>query len=409
MKFESLNGYWLRNFKMSRYRDWTFRLANYTQEEEEAIKKIDCEYMVFGHEIAPTTGTPHLQGYIYFKNRKSLNQLKKMFGDRTHLENAKGNSQQNYEYCTKEGNFFEKGKRPLTAKEKRSKGGKTSAKMQKEDWANIISHAEKDDLEWIEQNFPRIFFVYKHNIERIRDGAKTEYNLDLDNKGLRDHFLWLWGPTGSGKSHSARTIAKKIDPDHEPYLKDWNKWWNGYKGQKVTIIDEASPERLEHLIDFLKKWADKWTFTAEVKGSSYNAIRPEYIIITSNYNMKDCIPRVQDYDALRRRFSVIEKYDKEQAIDWPPKDANEVEASDGGQEKNQAVAEEPRPVAARGNAGTLAATESKNSTQEAVSALLNLGEEVYDLEDPEDLERKRKRDEYLEQCKQANLKMRRIE
>ena len=125
--------------------------------------------------------------------------------------------------------------------------------------------------------------------------------------------------------------------------------------------------------------------------------------------MKDCIPRVQDYDALRRRFSVIEKYDKEQTIDWPPKDANEVTATEAGQEKSPAVALVPQPPAARGNTPSLAADESKNSTQEAVSVLLNLGEEVYDLEDPEDLERKRKRDEYLEQCKQANLKMRRIE
>lgn len=394
---------------MSRIRDWCFTLSNYTQEEEDKIKQIDCDYIIFGHEIAPTTGTPHLQGYIYFKNRKSAKQMKKLLGDRAHFEKAKGNSKQNYDYCTKDGNFFEKGKRPLTKQEIDKSGGKARGKMQKEEWASIISHAEKDDLDWIEQNYPRIFFVYKHNIERIRDGAKTEYNLDLDNKGLRDHFLWLWGPTGSGKSHSARAIAKKIDPDHEPYLKDWNKWWNGYKGQKVTIIDEASPERLEHLIDFLKKWADKWTFTAEVKGSSYNAIRPEYIIITSNYNMKDCIPRVQDYDALRRRFSVIEKYDKEQAIDWPPKDANEVAATEAGQEKSPAVAQVPQPPAARGNTPSLAADESKNSTQEAVSALLNLGEQVYDLEDQEDLERKRKRDEYLEQCKQANLKMRRIE
>lgn len=397
--------------KSARSRDFVFTINNYTQEIEEKVQHIDCDYLVYGREKAPTTGTPHLQGYIYFRNRKSIQQLQKMMGNVAAISTCKGNSKQNYEYCTKDGDFFEKGKRPLTKAEIDSKGGKQRAKMQKEEWTAIIQHAEKDDLDWIEQNYPRIFFVYKNNIERIRDGAKTEYNMDLDNKGLRDHFLWLWGPTGSGKSHSARTIAKKIDPDHEPYLKDWNKWWNGYKGQKVTIIDEASPERLEHLIDFLKKWADKWTFTAEVKGSSYNAIRPEYIIITSNYSMKDCIPRVQDYDALRRRFSVIEKYDKEQAIDWPPKDANEV-AEPMVTEKSLEIAEVAEPTAARGNIAsqTLAAGESKNSSQEeAVSVLLNLGEQVYDIETPEDLERKRKRDEYLEQCKQANLKMRRIE
>lgn len=396
---------WFNLFEMSRSRGWCFTLNNYTQEEEEAIKKIDCKYLVFGHEHTKEgEGTPHLQGYIFFKNQKQFNPVKKLFPARTHLEVQKGNSEQAAEYCKKEGvDIYEKGERPLTKKEIRSEGGRKRGEIQKEEWTNMINHAIDQDVDWIRENYPDTYLRYEATFERIKNRAREEKNLDLDNKGLRDHFLWLWGPTGSGKSHSARAIAAKIDPDHEPYLKDWNKWWNGYSGQKVTIIDEASPERLEHLIDFLKKWADKWTFTAEVKGSSYNAIRPEYIIITSNYAMKDCIPKMQDYAALKRRFSEIEKYDKEQAIDWPPPNANEVVEVDA----NETDLSSP---AAGGNTCAPAADEtSKNSTQDAVSALLNLGEQVYDLEDPEDLERKRKRDEYLEQCKQANLKMRRIE
>ena len=387
---------------MSRSRGWCFTLNNYTQEEEETIKKIDCRYLVFGHEhTKPGEGTPHLQGYIFFKNKKCFNPVKKLFPARVHLESQKGNTKQAAEYCKKEGvNIFEKGERPATAQEIREQGGKA----QQDKWEEMLKHAEDQDTKWIRENYPKEYTRYESTFERIKNRAREEKNLDLDNKGLRDHFLWLWGPTGSGKSHSARAIAAKIDPDNEPYLKDWNKWWNGYTGQKVTIIDEASPERLEHLIDFLKKWADKWTFTAEVKGSSYNAIRPEYIIITSNYTMKDCIPKMQDYAALKRRFSEIEKYDKEQAIDWPPPNANKVVEQDAN-EKGHGPSAPGVILESREQEDT-----TKNSTQEeAVSALLNLGEQVYDLEDPEDLERKRKRDEYLEQCKQANLKMRRIE
>lgn len=124
--------------------------------------------------------------------------------------------------------------------------------MVKEEWTAIIQHAEDDDLLWIQENYPDIFFRYKRNILDIRNNARRDTNMDLDNNGLKDHFLWLWGPTGSGKSHTSRELAKKIAPDEEPYLKDWNKWWNGYEHQKVTIIDEASPERLQHLTDFLK-------------------------------------------------------------------------------------------------------------------------------------------------------------
>lgn len=52
-------------------RGWCFTLNNYTPEEEETLQDQDLlgyRYMVYGHEIAPTTGTPHLQGYLYYKN-----------------------------------------------------------------------------------------------------------------------------------------------------------------------------------------------------------------------------------------------------------------------------------------------------------------------------------------------------
>lgn len=53
---------------------WLFVLNNYTTDEEEKISKLienkalKIKYLVFGREIAPTTGTPHLQGFIVFKS-----------------------------------------------------------------------------------------------------------------------------------------------------------------------------------------------------------------------------------------------------------------------------------------------------------------------------------------------------
>ena len=374
---------------MSRARGWCFTLNNYTQEEEEKIKQIDCKYLVFGHEhTKPGEGTPHLQGFIFFKNQKTMQVVKKLIGDRAHLETMKGNSQQAADYCKKEGvNIFEKGERPLTAREATSKAGKKHGEIERDEWADMIKHAEDQDLEWIKETYPECYLRHEATFERIKNRARKEENMDLDNAGLREHFLWLWGPTGSGKSHTSREIAKKISPDEEPYLKDWNKWWNGYTGQKVTIIDEASPERLEHLTDFLKKWADKWTFTAEVKGSSYNAIRPEYIIITSNYSMEQCLPRTQDLAALKRRFTEIEKYDKEQAVDWPMQTNLQKEAANE---------EASHSDAARGNTETLAASE------QSINSLM--GEPVEEVPT-----QKRQRDDYLAKCIEANLKFKRLQ
>lgn len=59
---------------------------------------------VVGFEVAPTTGTPHLQGYLEFSKRQSLSACKRIL-DTAHWEAAKGTSYQNHRYCVKDGVF----------------------------------------------------------------------------------------------------------------------------------------------------------------------------------------------------------------------------------------------------------------------------------------------------------------
>lgn len=57
---------------------------------------------------------------------------------------------------------------------------------------------------------------------------------------------------------------------------------------------------------YLKIWADRYAFPVEVKnGADY--IRPAVIIVTSNYSIRDCFPKPQDYEPLERRFRQINK------------------------------------------------------------------------------------------------------
>ena len=103
----------------------------------------------------------------------------------------------------------------------------------------------------------------------------------------------------------------------DPYLKDLNKWWNGYDRQKVTIIEEANPKKCEYLADYFKKWLDKWSFTAECKGTVMQACRPEYIIVTSNYTIRDCFPEERDYEPLERRCTEICLNTRAKEVQWP--------------------------------------------------------------------------------------------
>lgn len=287
----------------SRAKRWCFTLNNYTAQEEDIIQKIECQYLIYGHEVGEN-GTPHLQGYVTFSTRKSFRTMKKLLGERAHIEVARGKVQDNIDYCTKEDHdhFFMKGEAPAESSEK-------GAEATKRKWEEAREAAKRGRFDEI----PSDLWI------RYRNSWKSEYQEEVNRNvteirdfNLKDHFFWIYGPTGTGKSHLARALAQKIDPDNQPYLKPLNKWWNGFRGQKVTLIEEATPDACKFLANLFKQWCDKWPFTAEVKGGSFdNGIRPEYVIITSNYSITDCFPNEEDYLPMKRRCTEFKKDTRE--------------------------------------------------------------------------------------------------
>jgi len=54
---------------MSKSRAFCFTINVFDENTEEKLQNgIECQYLVYGYEIAPTTQRPHLQGYVYFHN-----------------------------------------------------------------------------------------------------------------------------------------------------------------------------------------------------------------------------------------------------------------------------------------------------------------------------------------------------
>lgn len=92
-------------------RNWCFTLNNYDENDILSLQEFynsqsdngpaSIRYLVFQQEVGEE-GTPHLQGYISFKGQKSLSWLKKMVSDRAHFGMAKGTTEQNRAYCTKD-------------------------------------------------------------------------------------------------------------------------------------------------------------------------------------------------------------------------------------------------------------------------------------------------------------------
>jgi len=265
-----------------RSRTWCFTLNNYTTEEEEGCRLIETVYTIFGKEVGEQ-GTPHLQGYLRFKNEKSLAQLKKLL-PRAHLMIAKGTPSDNRKYCSKDGDVFEKGIPPLTDIEKGQK--------EKKRWKRALEEAQEGNLAYFEENEPQIYLMHRNKIL-----SHKKYKTEVID-GELEHEWWV-GPTGTGKSKK----AWEEHPGH--FRKQLNKWWDGYRGQEVVVIEEWSPKNDCTAANF-KIWSDRYPFNAQVKGGTLENIRPRKIIVTSNYTIEECFPEFNDYDPIKRRFKVVE-------------------------------------------------------------------------------------------------------
>lgn len=91
-----------------RSRTWCFTVNNYDQKMIDGIisttQRSNIKSYIWGREVGEQ-GTPHLQGFFRFKNQVTFNALKNLLPRGAHIEKAKGSDRDNYNYCSKEGDF----------------------------------------------------------------------------------------------------------------------------------------------------------------------------------------------------------------------------------------------------------------------------------------------------------------
>lgn len=262
-----------------------FTVNNYTDEDEHQCYAMSwekgCKYIVVGRERGES-GTPHLQGFICFADKKSLKQMQEFFPG-AHFEEKRGTFKEASDYCKKEGDFFEWGVLPMDSGEK-------GAAM-RELWQAAYDCIAAGDY----KSVPIEATPFIKQVEyRLNKEKQQDRNLDILDTIEHE---WHYGVPGSGKTHQAYERYPNI------YVKDpKERWWDDYKGEDVVLIDDFDIYQKAMAGD-MKRWLDKYKFKAPIKGG-YMEIRPKKIIVSSNYHFNEIWEDEMTRAAIKRRVKV---------------------------------------------------------------------------------------------------------
>lgn len=257
---------------MSRCRGICFTINNYTEEDETRVGQIInmTDYGICGKEIAPKTGTPHLQGYCYFKNKISFSTLKDLL-PKAHFEAARGTATDNKIYCSKEKIFVEHGEIPTQGKRTDIEGFRDAI-------------LEGTDEETLLMTFPHEMAKYDRFYQRCRNIVlKKEAQ-----KMIQPEVIVITGETGIGKTRTVYETHDVMDI-YKVEVGDGSSgsiFWDNYNGESVILIDDFHNN---FKLDYMLRLLDRYPMKLNIKGGhTWKCAKKIYI--TSNLHPTEWYP-----------------------------------------------------------------------------------------------------------------------
>lgn len=295
---------------MGRSRNYCFTINNYTEQIVTNLREGQFKYLCVGFETG-LEGTPHIQGYVEFHHSISISAFNKRIGCEkglkwAHCSERWGSPKEAAGY-TKKG--LEPSRRGLTPGnelyfETPGKGykgfeyGVISNQGRRIDLETMVGEiadglVRVDDLS-IQR--PEMYHQYGRTLHKAEDVAMRKRFRNKMTQGL-----WIYGPTGTGKSHYA---FKDYHPDTH-YVWKPGKWQDGYTQQPTVIINEF---RGTIPFSVLLQMVDRWPWSVERRGREPMPFTSTQVIITSPLHPDEIyIARLQSDDNIaqfNRRFEI---------------------------------------------------------------------------------------------------------
>lgn len=261
------------------HRSWIFTLNNYTENECQIICLWECNKICVTKEVGDG-GTPHLQGFVTWKRTMRFTGVSKLL-PRAHWEvalvadwnyNLKGDS-----IVLKCADYTAPGKRNdvITAYE--------------------YLAAKKSRVDFVREQRPGYQTLKLYELaEGVLEGPRPIAPISV---------RWYYGASGSGKTRAA------YDEFPDLYAVPCYKWWNGYNGQDVVLIDDFRPDwcRFSDLLRLL----DIYPVMVEFKGGMRH-LQARTIIVTCPLHPETAFQDIEEEEELRqlgRRITEIRRFD----------------------------------------------------------------------------------------------------
>lgn len=199
------------NTETSEHRKYrAFCFADFREEPVEWAESMI--YLCYAPETCPSTGRKHWQTYVYFKNGKTITAAAKFLG--CGVEVARGTAAENKRYI--EGPYEKDGKKKDANPEFKeigklpAQGARGDLDLLKED---IIKGKSVEDI--CEED-PYMYHTYGRTLSKLESIIRPK---TITYK--KPHVVWLYGPTGTGKT--LRAIREGCVPIqyHDGFFTDW--------------------------------------------------------------------------------------------------------------------------------------------------------------------------------------------
>lgn len=234
-----------------------------------------------GQKEEASSGYRHWQLVAHMTHKVRPTALKVIFGRQAHIEITR--SRAAIDYVWKE--------ETAIARTRFEKGTLRMNPSAKADWDLIFDQAKSGDFSQIPSHVKiRSYHTLKSIAKDHMKPTPTERTIKV-----------FWGPTGTGKSHTAWQEAT-----FDAFPKDpCTKFWDGYLDQDNVVIEEFSGDiGISHML----RWLDKYPVIVEAKHGAV-PLKAKNIWITSNIDPRDWYQgknaTTAQIDALMRRLEVI--------------------------------------------------------------------------------------------------------